>query len=212
MGKLIHFLKANGLWDETLFIFASDHGEEFGEHGWIGHSTTLYEESLRVPLVMAGRGAGRGKRVQMPVGLLDVAPTILASCGLDVPETMFGSPLDLTGEKRPAPRRLFSALTLPDGPMDLTQKKFALRDPRGMKLVETSFLGQLDGQPTKTELYDLRSDPGETGNLADGNPQSVAILSGEIERLGKLTASRENEAYTVSESTMKVLESLGYLR
>ena len=81
-GNLLSGLEELGLSDDTLVIFTSDHGEEFGEHGVVGwHSHTLYDELLRVPLVIRFPGdLAAGSTVEAQVRLLDIAPTITAVC------------------------------------------------------------------------------------------------------------------------------------
>jgi len=73
----------------AVVVITSDHGEEFFEHGHYDHGRDLYEESIRVPMVVRLPGGGRGE-TQAPVGLVDVAPTLLSVVGLPVPDTMQG--------------------------------------------------------------------------------------------------------------------------
>lgn len=76
-GWLREQMESRGLWENTVVIVAGDHGEALFEHGYIGHNTQVYEESARVPLVIAGPGVAGGSRVAGLVDLTDVAPTIL---------------------------------------------------------------------------------------------------------------------------------------
>jgi len=211
VGTLVNFLKANGLWESTLVLFSSDHGEEFGEHGWIGHSTTLYDECLHVPLIAAGRGAAAGRRVSSPVSLLDLAPTILASCGIEAPGEMQGAALDLSGGERRSGRATISTLVRPDVPAPLYEKKYALTHPAGKKLIRTEYLDKTAQKPDKVELYDLTSDPGETNDIAAANPSEVETLQAELDRRMGTAEVEEGEPFTVDEEARRVLESLGYL-
>lgn len=85
----------------TLVVFASDHGEAFGEHGEIGHSVFVYDTTLRVPLVVAGPGVPQGRVVSGDVSLVDVAPTVvrllglpaLDADGIDLTSAINGAPL-----------------------------------------------------------------------------------------------------------------------
>jgi hypothetical protein len=83
-GTLIRFLREADLFDRTLVVFTSDHGEEFGEHGSVGqHSHTLYDELLRVPLIVKlPRGGFAGRTVEEQVGGIDLLPTILDVVGV----------------------------------------------------------------------------------------------------------------------------------
>ena len=212
VGRLVDCLRSTGLLDSTLVVLASDHGEEFAEHGWIGHSKTLYDESLSVPLIAAGRGVEDGLRVDSPVCLTDVAPTMLSSCGLVVPESMSGAPLALTGESPPAPSPAIAALVRPDGPAPLFEKKYAVADPRGMKYIRSEFLGEKGDLEPVEELYDLASDAGETENIVGGEPQAVAALREYLHSARTAAAPRVGEAFEVDDETRELLESLGYLQ
>jgi arylsulfatase A-like enzyme len=77
VGKLIGTITRLGLADRSIVVILSDHGEEFGEHGYAGHWRTLYREVLQVPLIVWAPGLLAPARVDAPVSLLDVMPTIL---------------------------------------------------------------------------------------------------------------------------------------
>lgn len=82
IGKLRAKLEELGLADDTLIVVTADHGEEFLEHGQKGHRNNLHDESLHVPLILAGPGVRKGVRVPEQVRLFDVMPTILDLAGL----------------------------------------------------------------------------------------------------------------------------------
>jgi arylsulfatase A-like enzyme len=77
VAQLRHAVRA-ARGDDVVFVVTSDHGEEFLEHGGLAHGGTLYDEVLRVPLIVAGPGIAAGRQVERQVSLLDVAPTLLA--------------------------------------------------------------------------------------------------------------------------------------
>lgn len=82
VGRIIALLRQTGIWDRAIFILLADHGEEFGEHGSWLHGQSVYEEQLRVPLLVHFPGSAHaGKRVQGPVSLVDVMPTVLDYLG-----------------------------------------------------------------------------------------------------------------------------------
>jgi len=152
IGRLRKFLKQKGLEDRTILIVTADHGEAFGEHGMSFHAKAIYEEFLRVPLLVDLPGV-EARTVSTPVTLLDIGPTILDIFGLPVPPTFMGESLVplLVGESRVLSRpiaaesgRRMQALYLKDG------KKVILDVPRH-----------------SVEVYDLNRDPGELQNLAD---------------------------------------------
>ena len=77
LDELVEALKANGAWDNTIFLLTSDHGEEFFEHGVLGHGFSLYQGVIHVPLIFHGPGIPAGRRVEKPVQNVDLAATVL---------------------------------------------------------------------------------------------------------------------------------------
>ncbi len=93
-GALMQGLEARGLLDDTIVIFLSDHGEEFGEHGHTYHGGTLFNEMIHVPLIVRIPGLqSRGRRIDSVVEILDVMPTILELAGLPPPAGIEGHSL-----------------------------------------------------------------------------------------------------------------------
>jgi arylsulfatase A-like enzyme len=111
LGLLFDAMKALGLWDQSLIVIFGDHGEEFQEHGSVHHTKTLYEEVLRVPLLIklpGGRPPDARPRVDERVRLMDIAPTILEVAGLDPSPEMGGTSLLSSLEKRGDDRDVFA--------------------------------------------------------------------------------------------------------
>ena len=75
-------LKKNNLLDKTIIVITSDHGEEFKEHGGLLHGETLYEEMVKVPLIIYLPGKKSGKRISSQVSIIDIMPTILGKIGI----------------------------------------------------------------------------------------------------------------------------------
>ena len=93
-AKIVEALRSRGFWDKATVVYTSDHGEEFYEHGDTGHGQTLYEEQIRIPLLIKypdGRAAGTVSRE--PVTLADVAPTVAQLHGLPGSPHWIGSDL-----------------------------------------------------------------------------------------------------------------------
>jgi arylsulfatase A-like enzyme len=84
MGAFFERLRASGRLEDTVVIVTSDHGEEFGEHGQIGHQRTLYREALRIPLILVAPGL-EPRRVASSASLVDVVPTVLDLLGVRTP-------------------------------------------------------------------------------------------------------------------------------
>jgi len=157
MGQLIDGLEARGLYDETLFVVTSDHGDEFLEHGGVEHSRTYFEEMLRVPLIVRDPREGRGEAVADQVGLVDILPTVLDSLGVDQDLTVQGRSLRpfLRGERLPSRTEWGEASQVP-----------------GLRALRTNrwkYVRQSDpaGAPSEEALYDLVADPGEQTNRCE---------------------------------------------
>ncbi len=151
LGRLLTALDAPGLRGRSLLILSADHGEAFGEHRSRTHGTTLYDETLRVPLLF--RMPNRVERtVDSRVGLIDLGPTILDLMGVETPGTYMGQSLVefLRGGTRPLTRPLLAH----------TRRMHALITASGLKVI-------VDDEQDRTELYDLTRDPFERENLAD---------------------------------------------
>jgi arylsulfatase A-like enzyme len=82
IARLLHHMQRTGRLDDTLVVVTADHGDEFHEHGFKMHRRTVYGEVVHVPLILVGPGVPRGRVVETPVGLVDVAPTVLDLLGL----------------------------------------------------------------------------------------------------------------------------------
>ncbi|HJQ35783.1 MAG TPA: sulfatase [Thermoanaerobaculia bacterium] len=93
-GRAIEDLKRRGLYDDTLIIFTSDHGEEFFDHGGWGHGHSLYRELLHVPLIVKFPGNQHaGTVVETNVQHVDIVPTVLQAAGVAIPKNLDGMPL-----------------------------------------------------------------------------------------------------------------------
>lgn len=104
LAELVRWSERHGLADDTVWIVLSDHGEEFWEHGSLGHGTLPYEEVLRVPLIVRGPGVARGVRRPDPLHHLDLMPTLLELAGAPLPAGLHGrSFAALLREGAPAP-------------------------------------------------------------------------------------------------------------
>lgn len=195
LGQLLDGLRERGLLESTLVVFTSDHGEEFGEHGQVGwHSHTLYDELLRVPLVVRfpeQRWAGR--KIQRQVRLIDVAPTALEAVGAAAPREWQGvSLLGLLGTAEVPPLVAVSKI---DTPAEL--EIYSLRTGR-WKLY--------DGR-----LFDLKLHPDERLDSTSGNWQLVAALKDHLETLTAGGRESSGASVELDAETRRRLEALGYL-
>ena len=217
VGRLLRHLGLRGLERDTLVVLTSDHGEELLEHGWIGHMRTLYDELLHVPLVISLPGRIAPQRIEDPVSLLDVRPTILAVAGAqsrDEERAQDGVSLvrALRGDARAlADRALYAEVDYAppeagDHREALTAHKTALFGRR-WKLVHDLPSGRF-------ELYDRESDPAETRDLWGRAPEGLRmrseLLAFERSRPGR--SAPPASAMAPDSADLARLRELGYLR
>jgi arylsulfatase A-like enzyme len=173
-GLILDRLKAQGLYDDTLIIFTSDHGEEFLEHGYGGHGSTLFDDQLRIPLVIKfPRNAHAGTVVRQRVSLLDIAPTVLAEAGVTRPDGLEGTDLVelLSGAEQPQ-RPLFLDLDLVNhGKTNFIQ---------GVMLGSYKYL-RAHAPVRVSRLFDLGEDPGEKSNLFADMPRLAQELGNMVD-------------------------------
>lgn len=194
LRKLFADLHDLGFLQDTLVIVTADHGEEFGDHGGLLHRVSLYEELLHVPLVLHGPGVATGVDRRL-ASTVDVAPTILAALGLEVPPWMEGRSLL---EPWDPPREAVFA--------QYTDLLYAMRTER-WKLIERP-------PERRLELYDLASDPRETEDLAATEPARARQMVRELRRWrdGRARWERPSAApVAIPEETRRHLEALGYV-
>lgn len=167
-GRLMDYLREAGLYDNTLVIFTSDHGEEFFEHNGWWHGATLYDEMTHMPLIVKfPRNAAAGTRVAAPAHHLDMAPTMLAAAEIPVPDALEGrawTPRNIA--EADEDRILYLENTFNGGILR------GMRAPDG-KLIHNIVNGRL---PVPWEYYQLETDPGEERNLAEEEPPGMRRL------------------------------------
>lgn len=212
VARVLDFLKGNGLYEDTLVIFTSDHGEEFGEHGWLGHSRTLHREVLEVPIVMAGPGIEQGKVVDLPVSSLDIAPALLKLAGVDPAGAPFeGVPGALLGGGGSSD--VLSSTKYPPGPGDLQYISTSITTMTGKKYIRRAHFDPEDHSIREYEhlFYDHRHDPGEETNIADSVGGYCLSAS---ERIDAMIAARSGEPGMkpeIPEGLEEQLKALGYM-
>jgi arylsulfatase A-like enzyme len=208
-GKLVDGLRERGLYDDTILIVTSDHGEGLGEHGGFGHYKALYEELFRVPLVIRVPGVG-SHRIDEQVGQVDIAPTTLDF--LDEPIT--------TDEEEP-----FSGTSLRrliNGDEEWSDRRHVIGhgDPLGVRTERWKYVwwDRDDDEPLDSELFDLQADPGETTDVSDEYPDVISefdtFLSEHISQAEETDHDPDTAGNTGDETGDKgveaQLEALGY--
>jgi arylsulfatase A-like enzyme len=162
IGRLLGFLDASDMRDETLVIVTADHGEAFWEHGAGSHGRSVYDEEIRVPLIFNSPELYRKpQRVGQQVSLMDLVPTIMGITGASDDHHREGrdlTPLIRKGILEAAPERLL--------PTDLDLAESTLQkapDTKGIRSRDWKLI--LEPATALFQLYDQRHDPGETDNL-----------------------------------------------
>jgi choline-sulfatase len=201
VGKLVSALRVQKLFDDAIIIVTADHGESLGAHGEETHGIFLYDETVRVPLLLKRpQQQLAGKRVTARVRALDIAPTVLESAGIPVPSQMQGQSL----------LRIAKATTNTDLPVysrsDFPQQAF------GWSAIESWRSGKyLYVRAPKPELYDLSADPGAVHNLSQTSKAILQTLASQLDGFDAHFSRRKNSETQLTSSEMQKLASLGYV-
>ncbi len=222
-GRFVAYLREAGLYDNTLIVFTSDHGEEFGEHGVVGwHSHTLYDELLRVPLLVKfPQKWAAGQSINSQVRLIDVAPTITGTLGLDPVEQFTGTdlrrvveactPADLAAVSQQDSDTGFRYSSLRTGEWKIYPSKLFNRDTmRGESLARRAAV-KIGALWRPFRLLNLREDPGEHHDVGSANRGVRKRLRTALEE--RLAARPEPETLSVEidDETEEKLKALGYI-
>jgi arylsulfatase A-like enzyme len=217
LRRLFDDLQTRGLEDRTLWVVTADHGEGLGEHGQVGHGVHIYNEQIRVPLILYG-GVGRWEpgTIDQLVRHVDLLPTIAELMGVPVDrEALRVEGHSLVPLLRDPRAELPIRYTLAQiRPVDRDRPR------RGIRAGEKSLtaLGPrykyIFNSHHADELYDLVADPGETKNLADQEPEALerlrSWLLAEYQELVD-DARSDDKRVEMSKETIELLKKLGYL-
>jgi arylsulfatase A-like enzyme len=189
-------LERRGLLENSIIVVTADHGEHLGEHGLLSHGNTLYEEVIKIPLIVRLPNKEH-RRITEPVSITGLAPALLQEIGLPIPDTFEVPPIAIDGT--PGSGYVLSEV-LKVNPTYLRYHKRAIVGPTTKLLVEE------DG----TEVFiDLATDPGED------KPMKDAPFAGDLRKaLADLTKGQDvvepGPAAPIDEKTRDRLRQLGY--
>jgi len=196
LGRLLEGLQERSLMDEAMVVLSADHGEELFEHGSFEHGHSKYQELLHVPLVIWGDGVRPG-RIEAPVSIVDLFPTLLEAAGLPVPRGIAGiSLLPVATERAALPDRPILA----DGTLHGRRKHAIVRWP--WKAVSVPESGE-------KSLFNLVEDPGEQRDLAKQEPERLRAMLEEFEAISP-PRTRTGPAAEIDTGVREQLEALGY--
>ena len=210
VGRLLDGLQAMGRLDNTIVIITADHGEEFFEHGQIGHGKSAYEEVLWIPFVMVWPGKiAAGAKTDQMVGLIDVMPTLLAAAGLESPKLVQGTSFASLFAKPDAqlPMRTLFAQVLQVGfSIDMARND-------SYKFVQHPY----GPQQGREEYYDLYQDPLERADLGTRPPLPAVALKKELKLFQDIIArasslTQPEQVKKLDRDTERALRSLGYIK
>jgi len=204
-GDFIEELKSMGLYDNTIVVLTSDHGEQFNEHGIITkHGLSLYNEVLHIPLIVRAPGLKSSVETHL-VTSLDIAPTLLHMLGIDSPDSFEGRPLFVPDEV-PIISEADSDTTAPFA-VQTSEWKYYF-DVKGYEWKE--YYSQKGKDQNIAEfIFNMKQDAQERQNVIEQNPH-IKIEYGRIYYDSLINVS-DSDSVVLSEETKENLRSLGYL-
>lgn len=216
VGQLVQMLQQTGMLDRTLLIITADHGEGFGEHGYLGHVTSAYDESTHIPLIMRFPGANAPTgTVTGLTQVVDMLPTLYDLLGIAVPkEGIQGHTLLplMAGDKKEVNDYVFCRTAGVPPSYSVRSHRYLLLLYQGGKL---------------RALYDLENDPRAIDNIADKQPQVVAEMTEVFRRFARQQTAPpldfadagvpraklpKVEQVELTEDMKRSLKALGYLK
>jgi choline-sulfatase len=214
LGSLMAWLKKNNLYDSSLIVALSDHGESLGEHGEDEHGFFVYNATVHVPLIVkppAGSAIPASRRVE-PVETAAVAPTLLQLAGVKdsiqsqfQSHTLLGTGSDPKSGTNPAGSQATQDLAYSE-----TFYPFSSFGWSPLHALESERFHFIEAP--KPELYDLETDPGETRNIVDQQPATVAVLREKMQALlaHNPFTRQDAGAGSLSPDAQEKLRALGY--
>ncbi len=201
LGRLFVTLIRRGLDRNTVVVFLSDHGEQFREHGGLLHGYSLYQEEVRIPLIVAGPDLPAGTVVNRPVSLLEL-PGVFEELARITPQSRSGKWARLTDDAATDAGTIFA-----DVDANLHGIDVALSSVR-----EGPHKRILDRNRERAELFDLANDPGEMFDQSPAIPAWGAALADRQSGYDRDHPRMKREAVELDPAARDALRSLGYIQ
>ncbi len=206
-------------WENTIVIVMGDHGENIGDHGFLGHQYNLYDTLLHVPLIIAGGPFDGGGCVEELVQLTDIVPTLLDVANLQDPtmadQAQGRSLLAGTGTPR---QYVIAEYMAPQPPTEVLADRYgtlpahAERFDRQLRSIRTPTEKLIRGSDGRHEFYDVAADPGERTDLGSSRPGALATLERMLDDwLEGFEHAERGETVELSRGAERRLAELGYL-
>ncbi|HEY3298298.1 MAG TPA: sulfatase [Armatimonadota bacterium] len=205
VGELIGYLKKKKLYDDTLIVFLSDHGEELNEHDVWGHGLHLYDESISVPFIVKMPEQKQGQVVKGTFSLIDLFPSVMDYIGCDVKSYgLQGTSVPFSGLKHMRETEIYSSTLF----KDVNSESLRSSTRKYIKEIDRGNLEQ---------YFDLSNDPLEMHNLAlrcrpSDILQQRRSMSQKDEAIDAALASAVSTSHRLSSKDTTALRSLGYLQ
>jgi len=204
IGKIIKEMKRLDIYDKTIIVLSSDHGEEFWEHGSFGHCHSLYDELLSVPLIFRGPGVPRGEVISEKISLIDLMAILTKGLSL-------GNMVDFSGKGSAVRFNEFlnNDYIFSEGHI-CDKSKGVIRDSE-FKLIY-SF------NSNKLELYNIIYDPFEKEDISESNKQIIQSMLEKLEKWKKRNEELKNtfrkrgSAEVSRQDALRRLKALGYIQ
>jgi arylsulfatase A-like enzyme len=219
VGEIIAMLRSEGVLDETLVVVVGDHGENIGDHQLMEHQFSLNETLLRVPMIVRLPDAfPPGDRSDAPIQLVDLVPTVIDLIGVGRGHLDDLDGESLVGDGPPPTRPVLAEYMRPVMQRDVYKKVNPFFDfgrfDRRLKSLQIGRLKLIVSDHGQSELYDLKSDPGETTDLASERPEELAFLRDQLESWtgGSWKPGQRGSLRGIDEETERELRALGYIQ
>ena len=205
IGQLVDWLKRANLYDNTMIVVTSDHGESFGEKRLFLHGNSLYANLLHVGLLVKYPHSAHTGVVDAPVSLNDIFPTVMKAAGVEAPPGLHG--LDLVDPAASEPRDLFSesfpcpVLHRPECPGGCMT--------RSVVAWPNKFIWSSNG---RLETYQLQRDPNENQNLFGSLNPTAQALSAQLRAWIKTMPVQTKQYVNLSPAEIKRFKALGYIQ
>src|ERR1700681_4751625 len=224
VGKFLSQLRARGLYDNSVIAVMADHGEALGDHGEDTHGIFLYDETIHVPLVIKLQGAASSgkaparkasaeKRIENPVELVDVLPTILQAVKIPVPPEVQGESLLGVMMTKTAPAKSAEAIAAPSpGRPAYAETDYPHRAYGGSSLRALRTGKYLYIKAPRQELYDQSADPKAELDLSSASTAVTGTLAAQLDAFRRKTSSnKEVPTPVVDPEAQEELAALGYV-